>query len=186
MDVTGDFLSGVDDSVFLDVLGVVEGNCVGGFWLIGGFVYRTLASVWYGVARPVVDLDFLVERPVDVFDLPEGWVVKKNRYGNPKLVSGGLVVDYVPLNNVYSILKRGVEPSIESFLSGVPLNVQSIAYDCVQRKVIGNVGIKALVDRVVCVNDLGFAEYAARMKGLSVNDFIEGKARELGFTPVFP
>jgi len=187
MDITQAFLSGVKNcEEFLEALDIVKRNSSGKIWLIGGFVYRTIASQLYGLSKPEVDLDFVVEYPVSDFDLPDGWKVDKNRFGNPKLISGRKQIDYVPLEKIYSILQRQIEPTIENYLTGVPLNVQSVAYDINEKRVIGEIGINALLRRVVEVNDLFFAEYAAQKKGKSLREMIQEKADELSFTPIFP
>jgi len=187
MNVTEAFLSGVKDcEEFIEALDIVKKNSSGGVWLIGGFVYRTIASQLYKSLKPEVDLDFIVENPVSDFNLPTDWRVDTNHFGNPKLVNGKKQIDYVPLRNIYSILKRQVKPTIENYLTGVPLTIQSIAYDVYENKVIGEIGINALQRRVVEINDLFFAEYAAQKKDLSVQEMIQEKAKSLGFTPIFP
>lgn len=187
MDITKAFLSGVKDcEEFPEALEIVKRNSSGRIWLIGGFVYRTIASQLYGLLKPEVDLDFVVEYPVSDFYLPDGWRVDKNRYGNPKLINGKKQIDYIPLRNTYPILKRQIEPTIENFLIGVPLTVQSVAYDVNENKVIGEIGIDALQRRVVEANDLLCAEYAAKKKNKSLQAMIQEKADGLGFTPIFP
>lgn len=89
MDITQLFLSGIKSRLeFAESLDVVRRNSSGRIWLVGGFVYRTIASQLYGLPEPESDLDFVVENPVLEFDLPNGWRVDSNRYGNPKLVNG--------------------------------------------------------------------------------------------------
>ena len=187
MDLTQAFLSGVKDcEEFPEALKIVKRNSSGKIWLIGGFVYRTIAGQLYGLPKPEVDLDFVVEYSLFDFDLPSGWRADKNRFGNPKLVNGKKQIDYVPLGNIYSILQRQIEPTIENYLTGVPLTVQSVAYDVNENRIIGEIGIDALQRRVVEVNDLLFAEYAANKKNKSLQAMIEDKADGLGFTPIFP
>ena len=129
MDVTKALLTVLDKcDEYHEALGVVSKNSSGKIWLIGGFVYRTIASQLYGLPKPEVDLDFIVKESVEEFDLPEGWIVKRNRFGNPKFVNGNKQIDYVPLDNIHSILYRGLEPTIENFLSGNPLTVQALAF----------------------------------------------------------
>lgn len=187
MNITKLFLAGVKGcKEFSDAREIVKRNSSGKIWLIGGFVYRTIASQLYGLPKPEVDLDFIVEYPVSDFNLPSGWKVDRNRFGNPKLVNGKKQIDYVPLGNIYSILQRQMEPTIENFLTGVPLTVQSVAYDVNENKVIGEIGLNALQRKVVKANDLYFAEYAAKKKGKSLQLMIQEKAGELGFTSIFP
>ncbi len=187
MDVTKAFLDGVRGSQeYEEAVDIVKHNSSGKIWLVGGFVYRTIASQLYGLPKPDVDLDFIVEIPASTFSLPDGWAVDKNRFSNPKLVNGKKQIDYVPLGNIYSIIQRQIEPKIENFLSGVPLTVQAIAYDVLKNSVIGEIGIDALQRRIVEVNNLFFAEYAAKKKHKSLQAMIQEKADGLCFKPIFP
>jgi len=187
MNSTQAFLAGIKDcEEFPEALEIVKKNSSGKIWLIGGYVYRTIASQLYGLPKPEVDLDFVVEYPVSDFDLPLGWKADKNRFGNPKLVNGKKQIDYVPLENIYSIHQRQIEATIENFLTGVPLTVQSVAYDVNENKVIGKIGITALQRKVIEVNNLNFAEYAAKKKNKSLQTMMQEKAGGLGFIPIFP
>ncbi len=182
-DLTKDFLLATEGSDELrDAIGLVTSCSLGGIWLIGGFVYRNIASVLYGIDRPAVDLDFIVESISDDYTLPDGWTQINNHYGNPKLVrSDGLTVDLVPLNNVSSIIRRGLEPTIENFLTGTPLNIQSIVFDIKTSQVIGDIGSNAIIDRFVSVNDVEQLKICASHKGKTSNEVITEKAIALGF-----
>lgn len=185
MNFTQLFLNGTkDNSQLREALEIVKSNSSGKIWLIGGFVYRTIASQLYGIPKPEVDFDFIVENAVEHFTLPKDWSVQQNRFGNPKLVNGNNSIDYVPLDKVYSITSRALPPTIENYLSGVPLTVQSLAYDIYENKVMGDIGIDALKRRVVEINNLHFAEYAASKKGISVDEMIKRKAGSLRFMAV--
>ncbi len=61
-----------------------------------------------------------------------------------------------------------------------------MAYDVNENRVIGEIGIDALSRRVVEVNDLHLAEYAAKKKNKSLRAMIQEKADRLGFMPIFP
>ena len=186
MDFTELFLSEIeDDASFNEALEIVRRNSQGRIWLIGGFVYRTLAHALYRTPRPPVDLDFIVEVPSSDFILPPGWSKKENRFGNPKLVNGNKEIDFVPLDSIHSISSRGLKPTIANYLSGVPLTVQSICFDMSTNSIVGDVGISALKKMEVAINNLEFAEYAAKKKGLALRAMIEKKAVSLGFTPLF-
>jgi hypothetical protein len=187
MDITQAFLSDVkNNEEFLEALEIVKKNSAGKLWLIGGFVYRTITSQLYRLPKTKVDLDFIVEYPVSNFELPNGWRIDENRFGNPKLVNDKKQIDYVPLGNIYSIIQRQIQPTIDNFLKNVPLTVQSIVYNVQENIIIGDVGINALKKRVVEVNDLYFAEYAAKKKNKSLQEMIKEKATELDFIPIFP
>ncbi len=187
MEFTQAFVSGARECEdFLEAVDIIKGNSSGKAWLVGGFVYRTIASQLYGLSNPIVDFDFIIQDSINDFNLPPGWRVIINAYGNPKFVNGKKKIDYVPLSSVYSILRRQVEPTIENYLTGVPLTIQSIAYDVDEEKVIGEIGINAVQKRVVGVNNLPLAEYAAKRKNKSLRAMIQEKADGLGFTPIFP
>ncbi len=185
MDATHLFLDGTKDNPRLnEVLEIVKSNSSGKIWLIGGFVYRTIASQLYGIPKPEVDFDFIVEKTTEHFTLPKDWSVQQNRFGNPKLVHENNNIDYVPLDKVYSITSRNLPPTIENFLVGVPLTIQSIAYDVYENQIIGEMGIDALRRRVIEVNDIHFAQYAASKKGISVEEMIKRKADSMRFMAV--
>ncbi|MDP2685379.1 MAG: hypothetical protein Q8P20_10205 [bacterium] len=187
IDLTKLFLGATKGSIeFQEALDIVRSNSRGNYWLVGGFVYRSIASALYGLDKPSVDLDFIVESTAEEISLPKSWKKKSNRYGNPKFIrEDGLTIDFVPLKNVSSIRRRGLLATIENFLTGTPLNVQSIIYDVMHNQIKGNIGIKALLDKSVAVNDLEQAEIYSKLKGKPVNEIICEKALALGFTPVF-
>ena len=161
-------------------------NSRGNSWLIGGFVYRNIASSLYGTERAKADLDFIIERSPDNILLAKFWGEKINKYGNPKLFrNDGLEIDFVPLENVSSILRRRLKPSIENFLTGTPLTIQSIVYNVKNNKIRGNIGIKALLDKTVSVNDSEQLKIYSKRKGKSTVEIIQEKALSLNFTPIF-
>lgn len=180
------FYDAVKDSVeFNESISLVKTNCQGSAWLIGGFVFRNIADNLYGTGKPEVDLDFIVDRPLDDMVLPGNWRKSFNRYGNPKLVKkNGTSIDFVPIQNVHSIVRRELPATIENFLTGTPLTVQSLAYDINKHEVIGEIGTEALISKTVAVNDTQQAEIYARKKKKTVSDIIQEKASELRFQPV--
>jgi hypothetical protein len=180
MDVTEAFLLGVTPQLD-EAYDIVKQNSSGRIWLIGGYVYKTITSVLYKLPKPDVDLDFIVEKETNIFVLPDGWEKKDSRFGNPKFVNGNKEIDYVPLNNIFSIKKRKLWPNINNFISGVPLTVQGIVYDFSEKKIIGERGIRAIQKKIIEINNLYFAEYAAKKKGLSLKEMMQEKANSLGF-----
>ena len=186
MDLTSAFIEAIqDNSQFIDAVNIIRTNSSGSVWLIGGSVYRTLANRLYGTPSPDVDLDFIVERPVKEFRLPTGWKVTQNKYGDPKFVHVCCSVDYIPLETVHSILRRRLEPTIDNFLTGTPLTIQSITYSVNDQKIIGEICIDALLRKEVAVNNLEQARIYAKRKGIPLNEIIERKAKSLQFTPIF-
>ncbi len=176
------------DIPFSISLSVVRDNCkdnCGKIWIIGGFLYKSLVELSYGSCeKPTKDYDFIVEKVDEKIVLPIGWRRKVNSFGNPKFVmpSSGIEVDFVPLKKVYSVLERKIKnPCIDNYLNGVPLNVHSLVYDISEKRISGDIGIKALEEKIVRVNDLKMAEDAAELYDTSINEMIRQKAEELGF-----
>ncbi len=158
----------LEDPTFGEAVHILRQNSQGNLWLIGGGVFRKLASLLYDTPLLQADYDFIVESPVKRFSLPAGWRVTANRHGNPKFCHGVRSIDYVPLSNIHSIKERGLIPNIEHYLSGVPLTVQSIAYDIEKGALIGAIGLAALDTRTVEVHNASEAVYAAGKKGLTL------------------
>ena len=170
---------------FHEVLEIINSNSLGQTWLIGGFVYRSIAKRLYGSGKINVDLDFIIEAPTTKLNLPSNWTESVNHYSNPKLIkSDGLSIDFVPLEKVSSIARRNLPATIESFLTGTPLNIQSIAYELNSQKVIGNIGRRAILDRIVTINDPEQALIYASKKQKSIEEIVAEKAESLGFSSI--
>lgn len=171
----------IQDKQAQQAVEIVRRNSQGKIWVIGGFVYKSLARKLYG--KPEADskdYDFIVEQRNSEIVLPDGWKRTLNHFGNLKFV-GDFPIDFVDLRMVYSILRRKIPATIENYLNGTNLNVESIVYDVDEERVIGNVGISALERRVVAVNNLDMAKDIAWVFFTSVNDMIRKKAEGLGF-----
>ncbi len=133
-----------------------------------------------------MDFDFIIEKPVEKFNMPAHWRVDKNRFGNIKILGPKNPIDYVPINNIHSINERKIEPTIQNYLTGVPLTVQSICYDIKNKKLIGEIGINALNRQVVEVNNLDEAIYGSDIKGKTLNNYIKDMANSLEFGFILP
>ncbi len=167
-------------------LRIVQQNSRGRIWVIGGFVYRSLARELYGTPMPACDYDFMVEEMEPTLHLPEGWEERKNSHGNPKLMSGNITIDLIPLHNLWYFVQHGIEPTLKKYLQRTPLTIQSIAYDTVDKKVLGEIGEKALYEKTVAVHDLEVATYLTQLKGKTIQQLVQEKADSLGFTAVLP
>ena len=95
-------------------------------------------------------------------------------------------MDFVPLNNVNSIIRRGLPATVENYLTGVPLNIQSIAFDINNNRIFGDIGIRALLDKTIAVNNLEEAKIVSDHKKKPIDQIIKEKAETLNFTAVFP
>lgn len=185
MDLTNLFLKTVYNSAeFKEAVDLVRKNSSGNIWLIGSFLYQNLAAELYGLTKKKAkDIDFIVENPADKIILPNNWIEEKTGYNNPKFIKNdGLIIDLVPLNNINSIISRGLSSTIENYLTGTPLNIQSIVFDVNNSKIFGNIGIKALIDKTVAVNDLEQAKINSEHKKKSISQIIKEKAELLEFS----
>ena len=172
------------DESFKEALSIVEQNTADGrIWLIGGFLYKTLANYLYGTSKPSKDFDFIIECPNQQIVLPENWRLSKSRFGNSKFAKTdkSLEIDFVPLSRVHGIIKRRIPPSIQNYLSGVPLSIHYLAYETKSGILEGDVGLASLEQKFVRLHNLEMAEDAARLYNTTVNEMITKKARELGF-----
>jgi len=174
-----DYLSEKEE--FQEASEIVCANGRGNIWLIGGSVYRSLAHLLYDVEEPDVDFDFIVEGMNGELILPCGWDLKTNSYGNPKFVSNGSSIDFVLLDTVESIKRRGLDFTFDNFLTGTPLTIQSIGYNVLTGKIEGEIGIYAIRNRIVGINDLTQTIICSRKQRLSVENFVKIKARSLDF-----
>ena len=81
-------------------------------------------------------------------------------------------------------VQHGIEPTVDKYLERTPLTIQSIAYDTVDKKVFGDVGIKALYEKTVTVHHPEVAARIASLKGKTVEQLVREKADSLGFRAV--
>lgn len=161
--------------------------------IIGGFVYRPIISNIYGPIPepPEIDIDFLIEKSPAKRDLyiPKGWDPKITDYGNLYLVKGNIRIDLNYLRNFHSIIRRKLEPRFRHFFTGTPIDIQSISYDLTEKLgVIGEIGIEAIKNKIVRINNLEEAQYQAKnvseslKKDFTVEDLVRQKAKELNFS----
>lgn len=166
-------------------LDVVRRNSRGNIWLIGGSVYWELSNNLYGdIPEGKKDYDFLVENTRPEIEVPEGWDITRNGFGNPRFNLDGLAVDFVPLKSLYSTAVRGIEPNVHNYLTGVPLTVQFIAYNVENKQILGDVGVKAIQERTVGVYNYDFAKYLSNKRGTSIEEMVKRKADSLNFRAI--
>lgn len=168
-----------------DVLEVVSLNNKGKAWLIGGFVFRNLSDIIYSSKKKYEsDIDILISDSPKTFQTIKRWSIKKNRFGNPKFIKGHRTIDLVPIQTVSQIIRMRLKPSINNYLKYVPFNIQSIAYDLNNKKLLGKMGKDALLSKKIVINDAEQAKIYLDKKGLSSEEWINKKNKELGFNRV--
>jgi hypothetical protein len=178
------FITDLDgEARFSEAVAIIQNNSRGKIWMIGGGVYRSISANLHGNELPAVDRDFIVEQGMVSFQLPLGWIVGRNRHGNPKFIheKAKRSIDYVPIDTTHSIITRNLAPTIENYLTGTPLNVQSIAYDVLNKKVVGEVGLRAISERRVRINNYAEAIYGSERKGMTLKEYVQKIADSLGF-----
>ena len=166
---------------FKESLDIVRKNSSGKIWLIGGGLSRNLSNLIYGGTKEGHDFDFIVEERKKKIILPGGWKMKRNKYGSPKFICGKISVDFIPLNTISSIKRRGLRPTIRNFLTGTPFTIQSMAYDFDRKKILGRKGLRALRKKIFKINNLEQALIYASKKGLSLDALIIKKAKSMNF-----
>ncbi len=193
MNLTPEYLSEIfreiseRDFCFNEALSIVRQNCQGRIWLIGGFLYKNLASIIYQdkIAK-LKDIDFLVENRerYENLALPEGYEASHSRFAGIK-IEGRLKIDVIEIEHFWPAAINFVEPTIENFLFYAPLNIQSIAYDVFEKRIIGDIGIKAIEKRAIKVNNENSADFCSRIMGKTTIEMMLEKAKELQFKAEF-
>lgn len=173
-----------NDTDFREAVSLVRKNSSGNIWLIGGFLYQNLVAEIYGLTKKKAkDIDFIVEKPADKIILPNNWIKEKTGYNNPKFIKNdGLIVDLIPLNEVNSIIRRNLPVTIENYLTGTPLNIQSMVFNVDKSEIFGDIGIKALSNKIIVVNNVEEAKINSEHKKKPINQIIKEKAKALGFS----
>ena len=174
----------LDNPIFKETSSLVEQNSQGKIWIIGWFVYKNLASSLYGTVQYEYDIDFIVEHKNEILKKVDDWNIEVNSYLNPNYVREGNKMSFTDIHKTIRASGFGSQ-TIEDFILYTPLNIQSIAYDILDDKLIGDIGINALKEKIVKVNNLAQAEFFAQRKNKTLKEIITEKARELDFQAVF-
>jgi hypothetical protein len=161
---------------------IIIPNTKGKVWLIGGSVSRVLCEELYGTKMEKFDFDFIAESVNKKIEEPKSWKIDYSKFGNPTFTREGCEVDLWPISDASWIKNNNIEPSIENFFGGVPFTIQAMAYDIKEKRVIGNLGIKALIARRFVVNNMTSAKEESKRKGTTVDQRMEYKAKSMGFT----
>ena len=160
---------------YFEALNTVRNNSNGGIWLIGGAVYRPLL---FGDCEQAKDFDFIVEEFQENF--VRDYFLLRSRFGGFKLVKRESQIDIVPLSDVVQIKELALEAKIENYLAHTPFNIHSIAYDVGKKEVIGEVGKKAIREKVLRVHDYKMARRMSEAYSKPIGELLEKKAMEIG------
>ena len=163
---------------YQETLKILMDNSKTEIWLVGGMVYKTLINKLYKTFLVTHDLDFLTHKQAQL-DLPVGWSEQKTKHGEPRLQNGEIRVDIMWLENMHSIIERGLDYKVEHYLSGVPLTIQSIAYDVRGKTLLGEAGIDAILSKTVKVMNQDEYNYCSKTYGDHYS--VERYSEMLGF-----
>jgi hypothetical protein len=161
---------------------IVLHNSKGKVWLVGGTVSRILCEELYGTKMEGFDFDFIVQNVNKNTQAPPGWEIGYSKFNNPTFTHGTLKVDLWPISDQHHIKQNKLKSTIKNFFSGTPFTIQAMAYDVKEKKVIGNIGIRALLSREFRVNNAAAAMDEAKRKGVTVDQRLELKAKSMNFT----
>ncbi|MBI2564469.1 hypothetical protein HYV79_00575 [Candidatus Woesearchaeota archaeon] len=164
------------------LLDVLSENTSGNLYLVGGFVYRSIALKLQGLHMETMpDLDFVTDK-IEIKNIPADWMLGKNRYGGLKIHTQKFSIDIDEFKHHVNINYLNLPQTIESYLEATPLNIQSIAFDVKNKKIIGDVGIKSLNDKEIGVSNIKIFDLE-REKRIQK---IISKSKDLNFTPILP
>lgn len=188
MNYTKIFLEEANEySEFNEAIEIVKKNSTGNIWMIGGFVYRNIISNLHGIKKPKIDLDFIVEKINENLTLPNNWIQGKSRMGSPKLIGPKYEIDIVPITNIYAINLFNLKPTIETFLSTTPLNIQSIVYDFEKNKIIGEKSIWSIENQLIIpTTNKEIIKNVELKKEINFHEYVKKYANELKFNFIIP
>lgn len=181
-----------NDPAYQDAIEIIQAVCVGQIWLIGGYLYRQLATLQHGEKVPLInrdplDIDFLCQSVQKNFKVPAVWELSKNAWGNLSFSRDGVKVDLIIMKNLHPFLDRKDMPTVDEFLAQTPVTVNSMAMDTRKRKIIGDVGWEAVQNKVVSVHNASEARYLANMSGIQEKYLVRKTAKSLHFkAALFP
>ena len=141
---------------------------------------KNLASALYATIPYEYDFDFIVEHKNKELKQVDGWDIQSNTYSNPNYVRDGNKMSFTDIH--HTIRATGFRgQTIEDFIMDTPLNIQSIAYDIAEKKLIGEIGIKALYEKVVRINNRAQAEHYIKLKNKTLEEYVNEKAKDIDF-----
>lgn len=186
-ELTKIFLSRANrDTRFQIARSLIERSCADAYWVCGGFVYRTLSQALHGYGGRIPDIDIMTAPLFPLSAVTADWNIVKNHFGGPKLIhQSGLRLDVWQLRKLHYAKRTGLRPTLNVFLRGVPLSIQSIAYDARRNILIGKAGIRSLLQRTVGVNNRREMLHHCERYGIKPREYIEQKAASLRFSPIY-
>ncbi len=167
-----------EDPDFQRSLELVRKNSNGKIWVMGSFVFRNIASKVYNLPKPIIkDYDFVVEKMV----ISPEMKYSLNHFGGLKIDNGLKKTDIWELKETYLIKKNNLNPTIENCLKTASLNIQSIAYDIEENKIIGETSLRGIIDKKILANNIENFQYYVNAYKITMEDYINAQIRKWGF-----
>lgn len=161
-----------------DAIKIIRKNSYAPFYLVGGKVYRTVASIIHGVdcGADRADWDALVLGEVKLTWLPYGWsnVVpfnkdkKRNslqlskggnyiaphwRYNYGSSAFSGTYTSRSPKIDLISVLDVPGNNDLSSYFDVVPLDIQMMALDLRNHALVGHRAMQAITQKKIAINN---------------------------------
>jgi hypothetical protein len=203
------------DPMFVEAYNIAKANTDGGVFLVGGKVYRNLISVIYKIdcGAKDCDWDFLTAKIKRKVKIPKKWCFEEyDSYWGKQLRSPYIVeknrgfvqfikhtekapkkqlckIDLMNIKQVFGIKHSSFwrrTPTIENYFDAVPMTIQAIAFDPVEEKFLGTVGLQAILEQKIGVNNHPSIVAQANHKEISIPDILKAKAETLFFDIDWP
>jgi hypothetical protein len=170
-----------ENKEFQNALEIVNKNSQGKIWVMGSFVFRNIACALHNLPKPIFDdYDFVVENIKKDVSLDVGQTFKINSFGGLKISAGPINIDIWELRRTYLIEKLNLQPTIENCLKTTSLDIQSIVYDVQNKKVLGDSGINAILNKKISVNNLTNFKYYVAKRNITLEDYAKRKFKKWG------
>ena len=164
-------------------------------WLIGGQVFRPILKEIYDIPfKQSSDFDIITEQKTDPKKLSifKDWEINQTSLGSPRLTKGEQQIDLIFLDEAVNpkdkdnIKKMFTQDKLSSYLSRVPLNIQSMVFDLDTQEIVGDIGIKAIEDKKIFINNIDECLEFCKRRKISIRNFIDNKIKGNIFAREYP
>ncbi len=146
----------VDEQKLTEIFDVINRITEGKTYLVGSFLFSSIASKMKGAEFSHDTLTFLTDG-IGKVDVPYDWKVERTRRGSIKFTTPKYTIFVKELKDHPYLRYRSLPATIESYLDLVPLTIQSLAYDLQEQTLRGREGMKSLLSGEVGINNHSMA-----------------------------
>jgi len=125
-----------------------------------------------GINYDLKDIDIMIKDNIDRNKIvtPHGWSRIKTHLGGLRFKKGKEEIDIWSLEGE-PMFWDGKEYALQKYLEGVPLTIQSLAYDVDKKIAYGEVGFKALLNKKIEINSLGALYQGSSNRGQTMRKY---------------